>query len=246
MSDEPRLEEQLLSQEVKRRVSEQLDAVDNIEIDVRTDLLKIFQGQIDEVSVTGQGLITAQNIRVQEIKVQTNSIAVNPLSAIFGQIKLAQPVNAVAQITLTEADINHSLNADFIRSFAENFQLNIDGKIISFELQKIQVFLPNEDKIEFRVTGLLKENRNTRLLGIIAVVRPRTKSQPIMLESVKCTQGDGISVEEIVAFMQKIKEITNLPFIQWEDIAFRVKEMKIQKGSLTLLAEVNVREIPAV
>jgi hypothetical protein len=245
MPDEPRFEEEFLSQEAKKRVSDQLDKAEQIDIDVQTDLFKIVQGQADAVSFSGQGLVTREGIRVQEIKVQTDSIAINPLSAIFGQIELNEPVNALARIVLTEVDINRALSSDYIRSKPQNFDLKVDGKIVSFESQEIQIFLPSKGEMEFKGKVLLKETGNTRSLGFSAKIHPRTHSQPIILESFNCTQGEGISLEVIAALMQKAKEWVNLPYYEWEDMTFRIKDLEIEKDSLTVLVQTNVRQIPS-
>lgn len=246
MPDEHRLEEQFLSQEAEKQISNQLDEVEQIEIDVKTDLLKILQGQSDGVSVAGQGLVIKEDIRIQEIKLQTDSIAINPFSALFGQIELNEPVNTIIRVLLTEVDINRALTSEFVRSQMQNFELNVDGEIVSFEPEEIQVFLPSNGKIEFRGKVLLKEMGNTRPLAYTAIARPRTNSQPAMLEGFNCTEGEGISIELITAFVQKAKELMNIPSFKWEDISFSIKDIEVQKGTLILMLEAQVKQIPSL
>ncbi|MEA5599511.1 DUF2993 domain-containing protein [Nostoc sp. UHCC 0252] len=245
MPDEHRLEEEFLSQEAERRISEKLDGAEKIEIDIQTDLLKIVQGQADGVSVAGQGLVIEKDVRVQEIKLQTESININPLSALFGQIELNEPVDAVARIILTEVDMNRTLASDFVRSKLQDVDLDVDGKIVSFEAQKIEIFLPGDGKIECRGKVLLKEKGNTRVFGYTAIARPRTHSQPAMLESFNCTEGGGISIEVATALMHKAKELMNIPYFKWEDMVFHIKDIKVETGSLVLLVETQVRQIPS-
>ncbi|MHC0064710.1 LmeA family phospholipid-binding protein [Nostoc sp. UIC 10890] len=245
MPDQHGFEEKIISQEAEKRISEKLDEVEEIEIDVQTDLLKIVQGQVDGVSFAGQGLVIQEDIRVQEITLQTDSIAINPLSALFGQIELNEPVNAIARIIVTEVDINRALASDFARNWMQNFELNVDGEIVSFEPEEIQVFLPGDGKIECKGKVLLKEMGNTRLLAYTAIARPRTHFQPAMLESFNCTEGDGVSIELITAFIQKVKELMNIPSFKWEDIAFSIKDIEVEIGSLILMIETQVRQIPS-
>ena len=82
MPEEQRLEEQLLSQSAENIVSDRLDSVEKIDVDVQTDLLKMVQGQVDGVSFAGQGLVM-KGIRVQEIKLQTDSVDINPFKRSF-------------------------------------------------------------------------------------------------------------------------------------------------------------------
>ncbi len=245
MPDKQRLEEQLISQEAERRVSDQLDEAEQIDIDVQTDLLQVLQGHSDGVSVAAKGLVLKENIRVQEIKLQTDSISINPLSAIFGQVELNEPVNAIARVVMTEADINCALNSEFARSLSQKFQLNVDGESISFELQDIQLFLTGDRKIEFQAKVLIKEGDNTQSLNAVGIIIPRTSTQPILVESIKYNSESGISIDLIAAFLQKLKELAKLPSFTWEDITFRIKEMEVQQQSLTMILETNVQQLSA-
>jgi hypothetical protein len=244
MPEERRLEEQLISQEAERRLSNQLDEAEQIDVDVHTDLFKIVQGQADGVSLSGQGLVIKENIRVQEIKLQTDSIAVNPFSAIFGQIELNAPVNAIARIVMTESDINQALNSDFVRSSAKNYDLNVEGEIVSFQMQSMQLSLPGDGKIQFQGLIQIKEKGNTRPLGFTARFRPRTHANPIILESFDCHQGEGVTFEVVLALMQKVKELINLPYLTWDGTKFKIINMEIKQHNLILIIETHVKNIP--
>ncbi len=245
MQDEHNLEEKILSQGAEMMVSLGLDKVEKIDINVQTDLLKILQGQADGVSFAGEGLVIQKDIRVQEIKLQTDSIDINPLTALFGQIEFNESVNAIGHIVVTEVDINRALTSDLIRTQMQNLELNVDGEIVSFEPQKIQVFLPGDGKLECRGRVLLKEIGNTRPFAYTALLRPRTHSQPAMLESFNCTEGEGVSIELVTALMQKATELMNIQSFKWEDIEFSIKDIKVEIGSLTLMVEANVKQIPS-
>jgi hypothetical protein len=246
MPDKQRLEEHILAQVAEKTLSNQLDEVEQIDVDVRTDLLKIAQGEVEEVSLTGQGLVLQKDIRVQEIKIKTDSIAINPLSAIFGQIELNEPVNVMARIVMTEADINHALSSDLIQSYVQNWELNVDGEIASFKLQHVQIYLPSSDKIEFSGKVFIEEKGNSRLLGFYARVSPPISLQPLILESFQCTEGEGVSVPLIAALMQKLKELLKSPYFVWENMVVRIQDMEVKKGNFILLVKANMKQIPSM
>src|SRR5579883_1549673 len=246
MPDGQRLEEQLLAQEAGRRLSEELDEVENVDINLQTDLLKIIQGQADAVYMTGQGLVI-KGIRVQDIRLRTDNIAVNPFSALFGQIELNEPVNVITRLVLTEADLNHALASDLVHGNMLKFDLNlnVDGKIVSLKAEEIQLSLPETNKMIFTGKVLLQETGKTRPLSFHAKLRPQTTQQPIILESFDCTQGDGISLEVVTALLQKAKELLSLPYFDFEDMMLRVKNLVVEKGKLILLVEGHVKQIPS-
>lgn len=237
--------EHLISQAAEITLSNQLDEAEQIDVDVRTNLLKVVQGQVDQVSLAGQGLVIQEHIRVQEIKLQTDNVNINPLSAIFGQIELNEPVNAVARIVLTAADMNRALTSDFVRSKVQSFDLDVDGKIVSLELQDIEVLLPSDGKIGFSITVLLKEIDQTRLLSFTVIGRPNTQAQTFILESINFTQGEGISVDIIVALMPKLKALLKLPYFQWDKMAIRLTDMEVKNDNLILVVEAYVTQIPS-
>ncbi|MDF5713913.1 MAG: DUF2993 domain-containing protein [Rhizonema sp. NSF051] len=244
MPDEQRLEEQLLSQGAGKMISEQLDKLGKVDVDVQTDLFKMIQGQVDGVSLSGEGL-ELQDIRVQEITLQTDNIAVNPLSALFGQIELSQPVNATVRIVLTEEDINRALSSDSILSQMPTYELNVDGEIVSLKPQEIQIQLPSDRQMGFTGKVLLKEKGDTRTVGFTAMVRPRTSTEPIILESFNCTQGEGICLDTVAALIKKVKELVNLPSFEYQKTALSIKSLVVQKGILKVLAQAHVKQIPS-
>lgn len=244
MSDEPRLEEQALSQAAEMTIAAQLDEVENIEVAVRTNLLKIVQGQADSVSLTAQGMVVQKDIRVQEMELHVESIGVDLRSAIFGQIELDKPLDAVARLVLTEQDINRALNGDFIRSKFQSLELNLGDQMVTLAPQQLEVALPGDGKMGFSGTILLHEIGKIRPVSFSAVIRPRTMKQPLLLEAFHCTQGEGFSLELAIAFLNKVRELINLPYLELQGMALCVKDLEVKKGSLTLHTEAYIKQFP--
>ncbi len=241
---EKKLEEQFVAKVAETTISQQLDAAKNVDVDIQTDLLKILQGQADAISFEGQGLVI-KDIRVEDIKVETDKVEINPLSAVFGQVELNKPINAKVRVVMTEADINRALTSKYIRSKWQKFDLNVDGEMVGLKPQSIQIRFPDEGKMECVGKVILERNNNTSNLGFIAVVRPRTQIQPIMLESFVCSEGQAISFDITVALIKKVEELVNLAYFELDDIALRVQEMTVHKGSMMLITQAHIRHIPS-
>jgi hypothetical protein len=244
MPDEPRLEEQALSGAAEMTLATQLDEVENISVDVRTTLLKMVQGQVDSVSIVGQGLVIQEDLRVQEMELHTDSIAINPLSAILGQIELNQPVDATARIVLTQEDINRALDSGYIRNKFQSLELNVEGQIVTLEPQQLKIQLPGSNRIRCRGTILLHEMGKTQSVGITIVFRLLSLSESPLLEAFNCTPGVGMSLEVAIALMKKVSEFLNLPYFELGEMALRLKALDVQAGSLTLHTEAYVRQLP--
>lgn len=244
MAGEPRLEEQALSQVVQMGIESQLDAVESLDVDVRSDLVNMVQGQADSVSVKGKGLVAQKELRVQEMELRTNRLAINLLSALFGEIELNQPVDGTVRVVLTEADINRALNSEYILSNLPPLELNVDGQVVAVELRSpLSVHLPGEGRMGLSGNLHLPKTEKHKDIGFTATLLPRTNEQPILLEEFRCTPGTGVSIDFLIALMQKLKELTNLPYIELSGMALRIKELDPQVGSLTLVAEAHVYQV---
>jgi len=244
--DDLRLDEQAISKAAEIGLSSQLDEAEKIDVDVRTDLVKAVQGQVDSVAIAGQGLVMQKDIRVQEMELHTDSIDINPLSALFGQIELNQPVDATARLVLTEQDINRAFNSDYMRSKLQNLELNVEGKKAIIEPRQLELHLPTDGKVVFNVKTLLhNEIGKTKQIGFTATMLVKTGEQSLLMEAFNCSPNQGISVELAIAFMQKLKELVNLAYFELEGVALRIKDVDVQKSSLTLHTEAHVRQIPS-
>lgn len=234
------IEEQVVSKAAEMSLSSQLDAAEKIDVDVQTDLLEIFQGKVDSVAISGQGLVMQKDIRIQEMELYTDGLDVNPLSALFGHVELDRPVNAKGRIVLTEPDINRALNSAYVLDRAQNYALNVDGKTVTVSMQQMELRLPDGDKMVFVGKSLIREMGNTRQLGFTGTFRPRNQNQPVLVESFVCHDGQSTSIDFAVALMEKIKEITHLPFFEIGQMKLRIEEMEVQTGKITLQIQAHL------
>lgn len=243
--DQPNLEQQIISAAVEMGLSSQIDSAENLDVDVRSNLLEIIQGQAHSVSVSGQGLVVQKDIRVQEMEIYTDNISINPLSVLFGELELSQPTDASARIVLSEADLNQALNSDYVRRQMQPFKLDVDGQIVSLEMQKMGIQLPDVNTIVFNGSTILHERENTRRLDFQAVIHPGTIFEPLFIEAFQCSPAPGISLQFAVTLMEKFKEIVFSPYFTVDGTAVRLQKMELQKGSLTIHTTAKITEIPS-
>jgi LmeA-like phospholipid-binding len=247
MTDQPGLEEQAISEVLKRGLESQLDEVEAIDVQVKTDLIKIVQGKADSVTVEGQGLVIQEDIRVQEIELQIDEVSINPFSVLLGDIELNQPVDTTARIVLTEADLNRAINSDYVQSKLPKLELNVEGKTVAIELLlPLKIQLPSAGKIHPSGNARITESTKTQEIAFSAVLSPSTETQPILLEAFCCAPGQGQSLPLLIALLQKLQEIVNQPYFELEETIFQVKSIEIEPGSLTAQVEIHAHQIPSL
>ncbi|MGB7380016.1 MAG: DUF2993 domain-containing protein, partial [Rivularia sp. (in: cyanobacteria)] len=166
--------------------------MDQLNIDVNTDLLKAIQGHADGVSFEGKGL-KLQDIRLSEIKFETDDIDINPLKILFGEVELDHPVNAETRIVLKEADLNQALKLDLVRNLLYDFlTFHSEKSIVSIYPKNIQFRLPGNNKIIIEGEIILDSGSEKKPLGLRADVRLESLDKPIVLDGFKCNTPEGI------------------------------------------------------
>lgn len=243
--DSPGLGEQALNKAAEIGLSSQLDEVENLEVDIKSDPFKLIQGQVDTVTIAGEGLVMKQDLRMEEMEMQMSSVAINPLSAAFGKIELTKPTEASARVVLTEADINRAFNSDYVRSRLQNQKIQVNGQALTIDPQQIDFHLPGEGKVAINANLLLKETGENQQVAFSATPQISNKGQSITLENVEYGDSENHSPELTQALIEETSEILNFNNFDVSGMQLRINSLKAEAGKLTLAAAAYIEQIPA-
>lgn len=247
MTHDRRLDEEVISQAAQAQLTNQIDEAEAVSVDVHTDLLKAVQGKADSISVEGRGVVVQEEIRMQEIELHTDGVAVDPLSALLGQIKLSHPVNSLVRVVLSEADMNRTVNSEFVRERLKPLELNVEGEVVAIDLLlPLEMRFPKANTIDINGSACLHEKSGDRQVSFSVTIHSRTESQPVMLEKFYCDHGDGLAIDLTVALLRKIQELVNAPYIEVENLAFRIKTLKVEPGTVSVETEAHIHQVPSL
>ncbi|WP_427158146.1 DUF2993 domain-containing protein [Aliinostoc sp. HNIBRCY26] len=236
--------EQALNKAAEIGLSSQLDEVENLDVNIKTDPLKLIQGEVESVNITGEGLVMQKDLRMEVMEMQIKSVAINPLSAAFGKIELTKPTAGKARVVLTEVDINRAFNSEYVREQIQSQKININNSLQTIEPQTVEFRLPGEGKVALNASILLVENGETHQVAFTAVPRVNANGTTVTLENVTYGEGEEISPELTQALIAQTIEILNLSNFDLEGMSLRVKQLEVDTGKLTLQAEAEVEQIP--
>jgi hypothetical protein len=242
--DQPDFGEQALSKAVEIGLSTQLDEVENLEVDIRTDPGKLLQGELESVKIEGQGLVMQKDLRAEELEVKTNSIAINPLSAAFGKIELTRPTEADAHVVLAEQDMERAFNSEYIHDKLQNLDVNVNGQAMTIDTRQVQFRLPGDGKIALNAEILLNKTGETKQVSFTTVPRMSAGGEQVSLDEVQYAEGQEVSPELTAALLERAGELLNLRNFELEGMSLRLKGLDVQKGKLTLQANAYVEKFP--
>jgi hypothetical protein len=245
MSEPPRIDEQAISKVAETVISTQLDSAEKLDVDIRTDPLKMMGGKIDSVSIAGKNLVTQHNLQIQEMELHSDRIDIDLFSILFGKVELNQPVNTTGKFVVTEGQINQNLKSDLILSKIIPFELNVGGQIVSLKFQPpMELHIPTENKLVFSSNIKISEVGQNRLVRFTGVISPRTANQDILMEKFSLEEGQSISLNVLVAFMNQLQALVNATYLEYNGARFRIKEMDVKKGRIALEVEAKIDRIP--
>ncbi|OKH52335.1 hypothetical protein NIES2101_15165 [Calothrix sp. HK-06] len=243
MPNNPGLGEQALNKAAEIGITSQLDEVENVDVNVKTDPLKLMQGEVDSVTVEGEGLVMQKSLRVEELHMQVDNVAINPLSVAFGKVELTRPTQGSAKIVLTETDINCAFNSDYIRSKLQSQTINLSGQPVAVSLRQVDFHLPGQNRVELKADVQL-ENNETHRVAFSAVPTASLNGKRISLENVEYPQGEeGSSITQ--SLIDATSEILNLDNFDLQGMTLTIKGLYPEVGQLIIAAEAYVEQIPS-
>ncbi|MBE9224819.1 DUF2993 domain-containing protein [Phormidium sp. LEGE 05292] len=243
--DQPGLGEQALSKAAEMGLSSQLDEVEELNVDIRTNPIQLMQGELESVSIEGKGLVMQEELRTEKLQMQVGNIAINPLSAAFGKIELSHPTQAETKVVLTEQDIDRAFNSDFLREKLQNMEVNVQGQPVTVDTQKVEFSLPDRDKFSLDATFYLRETGETKKTAFTAVPEIASGGNRISLEQVEYKDGQEISPELTEALLDKSSELLDFSNFELKGMSLRLKNLDVQPGNLIVEAEAYIRDFPS-
>lgn len=241
--DSPDLGEQALSKVAEIGITNQLDEVEEINIDIRTDPGKLIQGEVDSVVISGKGMVMKQDLRLESIEVQTAKVSVNPLSAIFGNIELDQPTDADAQIVLTEGDLNRALASEYIAGKLQDLKLQVDGQSHTIKVQHSEIHLVGEGSMSLNVNFLMQDSNEVKTLSAVVIPKVREDGQRIDLE-ILSVEGKGLTPDLGVAILKQITTFLDLSNFDLSGMTLWLQRFDIQVGRMIIHAKTKIAQIP--
>ncbi len=212
---------------------------------------KLLQGSIDSFKMSGRGLVIRREFRTEEMSFETDAVSLDFGSVLKGQIQLKQPTQAIAQVVLTEDDINNSFKAELVRKRLENLAIPAldelsGGQAISFtdvqvKLQpnnSLQLFakaeLPNQGLIPISLTSTLAVERRRRIL----FENPQFNSEAVPESSREISRTLTTAMAEI------LNNMVDLDRFNLDGVTMRINRLETQGKKLIFSGYAQIDHIP--
>ncbi len=244
--------EQMLNTVASQTIRHLFTQSESIDVAVRCHpSSKLLQGSIDSFKVSGRGLVIRRQFRTQEMSFETDAVSLDFSSVLKGRITLKQPTQAIAQVVLTEDDINQSFKAELVRKRLENLSVPAlselsGGQPISFTEVQVQlkpnngvrIFakadLPQHGLVPISMSSTLSVERRRRILF------ENTQFEP---ESVPESSRE-ISQTLTVALDEILNNMVDLDRFNLDGVTMRINRLETQGKMLIFSGYAQIDRIP--
>ena len=243
--------ENLLNKVASQTIRHLFTRSESIEVAVRCQpSSKLLQGTIDSFKMSGRGLVIRREFRTEEMSLETDAVSLDFSSVIQGQISLKQPTQALAQVKLTEKDINQSFQAELVRKRLENLSLPAlaeisAGKPVSFTEIELQLLPKNEIKL-FAQASWSGNSISVSLRCTLAVERRKR----ILFENVQFEASDipkdsqAISRQLTEALGDILNKMVDLDRFNLDGVRLRLNRLETQGKNLLFSGYAQIERVP--
>lgn len=211
---------------------------------------KLLQGTIDSFKMNGRGLVIRKQFRTEEMSFETDAVAIDFGSAVKGQIALKQPTQAIAQVKLSQADINKSFEADLVRKRLENLTPDALTKISGGEpvsFTDVEVKLLPENKVKLSA----KANWNEKVIPVsLSCILGIRKRRRVVFEEVKFEEDNippelqETSKELTLALGEILNEMVDLDRFNLDGVKLRLNRLETEGQMLLFSGYAQIERVP--
>jgi hypothetical protein len=240
----PDIGEQAVSKAAEVGLETQLDQAEDLDVDVRSNPLDIVQGKVDSVSVKGEGLVMQKELRAEKLRIETDSIDIDPMKAALGDIELNQPTDARMLVVLKEEDVQRAFNSDYVKNKLQGLEINYGEETATAKIEQVNFSLPESGKVKLEADINLVDKEQNEKISFTAVPEVNSAGNSIDLTSVEYDREAEYNqnvAKEIIASTEEILDLRNF---ELDEMSLRVRKLDVQTGKLTIEADATIEGFP--
>ncbi len=225
---------------------------ESVEVAVRCNpSSKLLQGTIDSFKMSGRGLVIRREFRTEEMSFETDAVSLDFGSVVQGKIALKQPTQAIAQVKLSEVDINKSFEAELVRKRLENLTPEAlttisGGEPVSFTNIKVQLLPENKVKLLAKASWGNDNTIPVSLSCTLAIAkRRRIKFEDVRFEPEDIPADLQDTSQQLTIALGKIlNEMVDLDRFNLDGVKLRLNRLETEGKMLLFSGYAQIERVP--
>jgi hypothetical protein len=244
-------EENLLNTVATNTIRHLFTHSDFIDVKVRCNpSSKLLQGTIDSFKVQGRGLVIRHQFRTEEMFFETDTVTIDFSSLLKGKIALKQPTQAIAQVKLSQDDINQAFKAELVKKRLENLSFPTlmelsGGQPVSFTDVNVNLLVNNQIKL-FAQAHLPNKTIPISLSCRLAVLKRRKVVFNDLQFEASEVPSDLQEISQILTsiFGDILNEMVDLDRFNLDGITMRINRLETEGKMLLFSGYAEIKKVP--
>jgi hypothetical protein len=242
--DRPDIGEKAISKAVEIGLSQQLDEAEELNVDIRTNPLDLVQGKLQSVEVQGKGLVMQEDLRAEQLTIQTDSIEIDSIKAAFGNIELTNPSNARSKIVLTAADIERAFNSKYVRKKMPELTIERDGKLLVSRIDRVRFTIPETEVVRIEADLIIADIDRKQTVVFTAIPRVNQNGNGVLLEDLKYPENETVNSQLTSTLLALASEILDLRNFDLKEMSLSLKQLEVKPEKIILIADAIIEKFP--
>lgn len=240
-SQDANVGEQAISKLAEEGIKSQLDQVESLEVDIRTDPMKIAQGEVDEATIKGRGMVIQNDLRTEEMTLHTSAVDIDMVKAAFGNIELEQPTNATARVVLKSEDIQNAFNADYVQKKLRGQKVELSsGETITTDASNVSFTIPEAGRVAVAADVMIFEKVETHHIAFSARPKLVEGGHGVTLEDVSYEEADNDMPTLTQGLIDTTESLLDLRCFELEGMKLQFDQLTVEEDSLIIEAGATI------
>ncbi|MDB9527492.1 DUF2993 domain-containing protein [Oscillatoria sp. CS-180] len=244
MTNDSSLGRQAISKAAEIGMKSQLDEAETLNVDVDADPASLMNGEVNSVTIEGEGLVMQEELRTKQLTVKTDAIKVNPWKAAFGNITLERPTHSSVKMVLSESDIDTAFNSQFVNSKMPDLTINRNGQSIHMTPQEVSFQLPENGKVAVHAHLKNLSTGEIEQMAFRATPYIADRGNRVDLKDVEYLDNREISPELTAVILEQVSSLLDLKNFEIPGMNLALTNLEVANQELTLLANAEITTFP--
>jgi hypothetical protein len=238
------LKQLLINKAAETAIATSLESVENIDVNLDSNIPQLLQGETTSLKIVGEKIIAVKDIHLEKIDITAQNLSLNLTQAILGKITFAQPGNFQLKLVFTQSDGDRLLNSEYVRTLLQNLTLDIPQQPATFHLEQSTCNFEQDGKLSLITTIVLNKEQQIKTVRMKIALQFYQAGSGINLIESRYLGDQTFDLDELVAIMNKIRDLLYLRNFANDDLAFKITSIQLENQQLLLKGDSQIKRLP--
>lgn len=234
----------LINKAAETAIAASVESVGNIDVNLDSNIPQLLQGETTSLKIVGEKIIAIKDIHLEKIDITSQNLSLNLTQAILGNITFEQPGEFQVKLVFTQSDCDRLLNSEYVRTLLQNLTLEIAQQPASFHLEQAECNLEQDGKLFLITTIVLNREQQIKTVRFKIALQFYQAGLGIKFIGSRYLGDQTFDLDEIIAIMNKVRDLLYLRDFANEDLALKITDIKIEEGQLMIECNTQIKKLP--